>query len=156
MLNICPANEQDAADILALQRLAFQSEAALYNDWSIPQLTQSLDSLLAEFTSSVVFKALFGTRLVGSVRATVVGGVCAIGRLMVHPEFQGRGIGARLLSVIEAKHIGAEKYELSTGSRSEASIRLYQRHGYQICRTQSVSPTVSLVCLEKLGAPSNE
>lgn len=155
MFDIYPAKEQDAADILELQRLAYQSEAALYNDWSIPPLTQSLESLLVEFETSDVLKAVSDTRLVGSVRAKVSGGICAIGRLIVHPEFQGRGIGTRLLAEIEAQHLGATRYELFTGSKSEANIRLYQRLGYKVNRTQMVSPAVSLVFLEKPGVPSN-
>ena len=153
MFSICLAKEQDAAEILALQRLAFQSEALLYNDWSIPPLTQSLESLLAEFESSIVLKAMSGTRLVGSVRAKIADGICSIARLIVNPEFQGQGIGSVLLEAIEMRCPGADKYELFTGSESDASIRLYQRLGYKISGTQAISPAISLVSLEKPGAP---
>ena len=35
----------DAADILALQKLAYLSEASIYVDWHLPPITQTLDSL---------------------------------------------------------------------------------------------------------------
>jgi hypothetical protein len=41
------------------------------------------------------------------------------------------------------------RFELFTGSKSEANIRLYQRHGYTITRTSQLSPTVSIVFMEK-------
>jgi hypothetical protein len=46
---IIKASLEDAAQILALQKVAYQSEAALYNDWTIPPLTQTLPQLEAEF-----------------------------------------------------------------------------------------------------------
>ncbi len=149
MLTIDRATLEDAETILALQKLAYQSEAKLYNDWSLPPLTQTLESLREEFTTSVILRATVDNRIVGSVRAKVSGDTCAIGRLIVHPEFQGRGIGSKLLQAIEASCAGATRFELFTGSKSEANIRLYQRHGYAITRTQTVSPTVTLTFLEK-------
>jgi ribosomal protein S18 acetylase RimI-like enzyme len=143
------ATVEDAPEILALQKLAYQSEAQLYGDWTIPPLTQTLESLIQEFGTSVVLKALAGDRLAGSVRARARGDVCEIGRLVVHPELQGRGIGSSLLREIEAMFDRVARYELFTGSRSEGNIRLYRRHGYAITRTQSVSPALSLVFLEK-------
>ena len=41
------------AAILALQKLAYESEARLYDDWKLPPLTQTLDSLQAEFASTL-------------------------------------------------------------------------------------------------------
>lgn len=49
--NILPATLADAPEILALQRLAYQAEARLYADWSIPPLTQTLAELEAELAA---------------------------------------------------------------------------------------------------------
>jgi ribosomal protein S18 acetylase RimI-like enzyme len=150
---ISVASVFDAEAVLALQRLAYESEARLYGDWTIPPLTQTIESLRDEIATSVVLKATAEERLVGSVRARVTSGVCAIGRLIVHPDFQRRGLGSKLLQDVEARFPGAARFELFTGSRSEANVRLYQRHGYTITRTQTLSATVSLVFLEKAGPP---
>ncbi|MFZ1568578.1 MAG: GNAT family N-acetyltransferase [Thiolinea sp.] len=149
MVSISHATPEDAEDILALQKLAYQSEAVLYNDWSIPPLTQTIESLREEFPSLVILKATFGERIVGSVRAKVAGDTCAIGRLIVLPEFQGKGIGSRLLQTIERSCNNVAKFELFTGSKSESNIRLYQRAGYRITKTQVLSPSVSITILEK-------
>ena len=143
------AREGDAAAILALQKLAYQSEARLYDDWKLPPLTQSLDSLRAEFDSSRVLKALDGETLVGSVRARGTSGICHIGRLIVAPGLQGRGIGTRLMRAVEAEFPDVDRFELFTGSRSEANLRLYERLGYRRSREQVLSPAVTLVFLEK-------
>jgi ribosomal protein S18 acetylase RimI-like enzyme len=149
VIRVEAATVDDAPAILTLQKLAYESEARLYNDWTIPPLTQTLESLVQEFSASVVLKAMAGDRLAGSVRARARGDVCEIGRLVVRPELQGRGIGSSLLREIEAAFDRVVRYELFTGSRSEGNIRLYQRHGYAITRTQVISPALSLVFLEK-------
>jgi ribosomal protein S18 acetylase RimI-like enzyme len=154
-VTISRASLSDAEAILALQKLAYQSEARFYDDWSLPPLIQDLASLREEFGASLVLKATVAEdRLVGSVRAKIddVSGTAAIGRLIVQPEFQGRGIGSALLEAVEAACPDAARFELFTGSRSEASIRLYQRHGYTVTRTEPVSSTLSLTYLEKPGS----
>ena len=143
------AGAADAAAILDLQKLAYEPEARRYDDWNLPPLTQTLDSLRAEFEASRVLKALDGDRLVGSVRARVTNGVCHVGRLIVSPGLQGRGVGTRLMRAIEAEFPDVEGFELFTGSRSEANIRLYERLGYRRSHEQVLSPGVTLVYLEK-------
>ncbi|MBM9616078.1 GNAT family N-acetyltransferase [Desulfobulbus rhabdoformis] len=143
------AELQDAPAILQLQKLAYESEARLYNDWSIPPLTQTLASLEGEFQTHTVLKAALGEQLVGTVRTITEHAVCSIGRLAVLPEFQGQGIGSKLLRAAENEAKDTGKFELFTGAKSEANIRLYQRHGYNVVRTEVLSPAVSLVFMEK-------
>jgi GNAT superfamily N-acetyltransferase len=140
---------EDAAAILALQKLAYQSEAQIYDDWTLPPLTQTLTSLREEIAASRVLKATEGNRLVGSVRAREENGVCQIARLIVLPRLQGCGVGTMLMRHIEAQFPNAEGFELFTGSRSEANLRLYERLGYRRCREKTLSPAVTLVFLEK-------
>jgi ribosomal protein S18 acetylase RimI-like enzyme len=40
-------------------------------------------------------------RSIGCVRANVKEGTCHIGKLIIHPDFQKRGIGTRLMSEME-------------------------------------------------------
>jgi len=147
--DVAHAHVDDAVAILELQKLAYQSEARLYDDWKLPPLEQTLDSLRAEFAGSRVLKASDGARIVGSVRAREAEGTCHVGRLIVAPDRQGLGLGTRLMHAIEAEFSGVARFELFTGGRSEANIRLYERLGYQRCREHVVSPAVTLVYLEK-------
>jgi ribosomal protein S18 acetylase RimI-like enzyme len=153
MFTIETASLLDAAAILALQKLAFQSEARRYNAWTIPPLTQSLESLSEEFAGALVLKATLNGQLVGSVRAKATADVCAIGGLVVHPDYQGRGLGSQLLRDIEARFEHVSRYELFTGAESEPNIRLYRRHGYVITHRQVASP-VPLVYMEKVARAS--
>jgi len=146
---ISRASITDVAEILELQRLAYQSEAVLYNDWSIPPLKQTLENMQHDLQTMTVLKACEDGRIVGSVRGALADGCCQVGRLIVHPDFQRRGIGSALLRALEAELPQATCFELFTGSRSEANIRLYQRLGYRIFVQKRLSDAVELVYLGK-------
>jgi ribosomal protein S18 acetylase RimI-like enzyme len=149
-VHIEQASPQDAEEILALQKLAYQSEARFYNDDMIPPLTQTLDEIKAEFADHRFLKAVLETHIIGSVRAKCLESTCSIGKLIVHPDYQGQGIGTALMQEIEKKCTNAERLELFTGHKSEGNIRLYQRLGYSIFKTKNVTETLSLVFMQKI------
>jgi GNAT superfamily N-acetyltransferase len=145
-----PAHVGEAAEILALQRLAYRSEAEIYDDYDIPPLTQTLPEMEADFERQKILKASLDGRIVGSVRAHVREGTCHVGRLAVHPDHQGRGLGARLLHAIEERFPSVARYELFTGQRSERNLYLYKKHGYvELRRETGPTPGSCLVYLEK-------
>ncbi|EFF90084.1 MULTISPECIES: GNAT family N-acetyltransferase [Streptomyces] len=152
-VTISAATEQDAEQIFRLQYLCFQSEAALYGNYRIAPLVQSLDSVREEVAEDCVFVARLGEEVVGSVRGRVTeDGAAAIGRLCVHPRLQGHGIGARLLRAAEkalADERGATRFRLHTGHRSEGNLRLYRRVGYEAVGTSPGEDGVPQIVLEK-------
>ena len=149
-VRILVAEEADAAAILAIQKLAYQSEAAIYGDWSIPPLVQNLDEIRSEFSQATFLKAVTDEVIVGSVRGRMRERTCEIGRLIVHPGFQRRGIGTLLMNAIESAFPAAARFELFTGDKSEGNIRLYTRLGYRVFRKEPLSSKVNLLFLEKL------
>jgi ribosomal protein S18 acetylase RimI-like enzyme len=143
------AEMADAPEILALQKLAFKSEAALWDDYTIPPLTQTLAELQQDFRRQLYLRAVAGGRIIGAVRGYAEGGTCFVGRLIVHPDYQNRGIGTRLMLAIEDRFRGASRYEIFTGEKSLRNIHLYQRLGYRIFRTSRLTDKVTLVYMEK-------
>jgi ribosomal protein S18 acetylase RimI-like enzyme len=148
-ISIVPAASNDAVEILALQKLAYQSEAKLYNDWTIPPLIQTLSQLIAEFDTMVFLKAIDSGQIIGSLRASFDGGTCCIGRVIVQPEYQRKGIGTQLMLRTETLFPNAERFKLYTGSKSFGNIGFYQKLGYSIFREEDLSPKVRLVFMEK-------
>ncbi|MFD8547928.1 GNAT family N-acetyltransferase [Streptomyces sp. NPDC059649] len=155
-VTISAATDEDAEQILKLQYLCYQSEAALYDDYGIEPLTQTLAALRAELSEGCVLVARLGDEVVGSVRGTVdAAGTAAIAKLIVHPRLQRHGLGGRLLAAVEqrlAEERSATRFRLFTGHRSEGNLRLYRSHGYAPVGTEQLSRRLSLVTLEKEAA----
>lgn len=141
---------QDAGELLTLQRAAYTTEARRYGDPELSALTQTLSELQQELASVTARKATAGHRLVGAVRAHVDGTVLHIGRLMVAPDWQGRGVGSRLLAAVEEHHGDhVNTAALFTGHLSAANLALYARRGYLERRREQLRPGVVLVHLTK-------
>ncbi|WP_269852058.1 GNAT family N-acetyltransferase [Methanosarcina horonobensis] len=148
-IEILWATLEDAIEILALQKLAYQSEAQIYSDWTIPPLLQTAEEIRNEFGTYTFLKAISGHSIVGSVRTRTTETTCYIGRLIVHPKWQNRD-GTRLMTEVEVMHRDVARFELFTGSDSIKNLHLYHKLGYQEFRREPLSNKVELVYLEKI------
>ena len=148
-VKIVRAERSDLEEILNLQYLAYQSEAALFKSKDIPPLKQTLDDLTEEYDRGIVLKAVAeGGTIIGSVRAYEDAETVYIGKLMVHPNYRHLDYGRRLLNEMEKCYPG-KRYELFTSTRSEANIRLYQRAGYTVFDQKPINEDLIFVFLEK-------
>ncbi len=132
MVSIRRAQPSDAGEVLTVQRAAFVTEAQLHDDVHMAPLTQTLDEVRATIAATTVLVATDGPRIVGAVRALAAGDAWHIGRLVVVPDLQGRGIGTELLREIERlAPPDLDRFTVETGPKSEPNIHLYERHGYR-------------------------
>jgi ribosomal protein S18 acetylase RimI-like enzyme len=146
------ASAEDAQEILDLQKLAYRSEAELYDDFAIAPLIQTLNEMREDIASQLVLKICDDqNRIVGSIRGYLDRHTCRVGRLIVHPDRQNQGIGTRLMEEMEQRFAGARRYELFTGHRSEKNLRLYRRLGYTVVSERPVTESLTLVFMEKPG-----
>ncbi|MBZ4323872.1 GNAT family N-acetyltransferase [Streptomyces huiliensis] len=153
-VTIAAATEDDAEQILKLQYLCYQGEAELYGDYSLDPLTQTLGELRAELAAGCVLVARLGDEVVGSVRGAVdsSSGTASISGLIVHPRLRRHGLGGRLLAAVEerlATDGSARRFRLAVGRRSELTLRLCRKRGYEAVGTEVVSRTLTVVRLEK-------
>ena len=145
---ITRAEVSDMEEILKLQYAAYQSEALIHNDFTIQPLTQTLNETIAEYNKGIVLKAVQDNKIIGSVRAYAEGNTAYIGKLMVHPDHQGKGLGKRLLAAIE-REFPHKRYELFTSCKSDRNLHLYEATGYMRFREETDDAGIAFVYLEK-------
>ncbi|MHC1764218.1 MAG: GNAT family N-acetyltransferase [Verrucomicrobiia bacterium] len=159
------AELKDAPEILALQKTAYQSEAVIYGDDSLPELLQTLEELQKDFgnnsangkteapaaqaSQKVVLKAVVNAKIIGSIRGHCENGTAHLHRLIVHPYFRGRGIGRQLVVAAEEAFPAAKRFEALTGSKSDRNIRQLRKLGYQEFKTEQATPAISWVYMQK-------
>jgi GNAT superfamily N-acetyltransferase len=142
-LTLQPGTRADAAEVLVLQRCCWVSEAIANETLDIPPLHEDLDAV-REWTPTA-WLLRDGPRLVGAVRGVQEDAAWHIGRLMVAPDQQGRGLGRRLLAHAErVAPTEVDRFALFTGRRSTRNLALYERAGYRRTASDDV-----LVHLEK-------
>lgn len=165
------AQKSDAPEILALQKIAYQSEAELYGDDSLPALQQSLQELEFDFNGfskegaaqsavksseeelgarrMVFLKAVVNGKIIGSIRGFERQDTAYLSRMMVHPYFRRRGIGRRLLDQMEEQFPSVNRFEAKTGHHSKRNLYQLEKRGYSIFKTEPFTPTITWVYLEK-------
>ncbi|SDR11927.1 GNAT family N-acetyltransferase [Thermostaphylospora chromogena] len=149
MITVERAVAEDAGEILTVQRAAYVTEAQLYGDPFIPPLVESIERARKAIEEAVVLVARDGPRLVGSVRGKLSGSVCLVGRLVVVPDRQRRGIGSALLRALHDAVPEAEAFDLFTGHLSEGNLRLCRKHGYREVGRERVHDHLTLIHMRR-------
>lgn len=148
-MEIQKAEIADAEIILGIQQIAYLDEAKRYNDFKIPPLTQTVESIKSEYTSHIFLKAIVDSMIVGSIRGVKVNKTCYLGRLIVMPRHQQKGIGAALLQEVEKYFPKIKRFELFTGSSSEKDVHFYKKLGYKEFKLEPLNDGITLVYMEK-------
>jgi GNAT superfamily N-acetyltransferase len=140
---------EDAEAILKLQKKGFLAEAKLYDDFTIPPLHQTMESLLEEMEAGVVLKAVVDNEIIGTVRAYSDGETCFIAKLVVDSDYQNKGVAQLLMQAIEADFEKVKRFELFTGFKSTKNLYLYKKLGYLEFGRETIRDNVTLVFMEK-------
>lgn len=139
------AEPADAGELWTLQRACWLQEAQANQTLAIPALTETFADVHDSLSAWDVYVVRSHGRLVASVRARLEGEQWQIGRIMVAPDLQGRGLGRWLLEFAEAQAPSeATSFTLFTGAASRVNLRMYRTAGYRALPQTDVS-VVTLV-----------
>ncbi|MEU0312509.1 tRNA (guanosine(37)-N1)-methyltransferase TrmD [Nocardioides sp. NPDC006273] len=138
---IVPAVRADVPELHTLQLACWVQEMHDNPGVPIPPLHESLEDTVRALETHDVYVVRSAGRLVGSVRARLIGDVWEIGRLMTAPDMQGRGLGRQLLDHIQAvAPAGTRTHQLFTGAKSERNHRIYKKAGFRLRRDLDAPP----------------
>lgn len=130
------ATPADAPELLVLQRACWLAEGRIADAWTIPPLAETLEDVVSGLSEWRTWVWRSGGRLVVSGRGRPSPNdptIWEVGRLMVAPDLQGRGLGRELLTFVEsAAPQGTMSLWLNTGEHSVRNQRMYKKAGYRL------------------------
>lgn len=144
------AKESDLQALLFLQKAAFTEVAKQMNNYNIPPLLQNVQDVRHDFDTCVILKYISSkNQIVGSIRGHLSDDyICHVGKLIVHPTFQNRGIGKALMSEIEKYFPSCLKFTLFTGEETPNTLYLYSKVGYRVVYKKEIDG-INLIHMEK-------
>lgn len=155
-MTIETANIKDVPELLELQYKAFGPICKLLNWEDAPNMKETVEQAAEEFPKYLTLKVCDGdSHIIGSVRGNVTDGSLFIGRLMVLPEHQGKGLGKALLREIQARMKHSRTW-LCTCKEVDSSYTLYEREGFTTYATEPVSEGISWAYMEKYSYMETE
>lgn len=143
------ANECDLQTLLSLQKAAFMEVAKQMNNYDIPPLLQDIQDIRNDFDTCIILKYVSDNQIVGSIRGNIYDDhICHVGKLIVHPDFQNRGIGKALMYELEKYFPACQKFTLFTGEETPNTLHLYTKVGYHIVYKKEIDG-INLIHMEK-------
>ncbi|MBA3382878.1 MAG: GNAT family N-acetyltransferase [Actinobacteria bacterium] len=136
-----------ANELLALQRRAYEVEAALIEFREIPPLVETLDELRG--SGETFLGAVVEGAILGAVSYRLLDGTIDLHRLVVDPaRFRG-GIGTTLVRAALAAEPSATRAIVQTGADNEPAKALYRREGFEQTDELEVVPGLRIARLSK-------
>jgi GNAT superfamily N-acetyltransferase len=146
-VEIRPGAISDAAAIRALTREAYarwtpitgREPTPMTADYDLAVRTHRFDLAYAEGA------------LVGLIELVDEGDVLLVENVAVRPDWQGRGLGRRLMALAEdvARELGHKRVRLFTNKLWAANVQLYLRLGYRIDREAPIDGGMFRVDMSK-------
>lgn len=127
------ATSTDISEILSVQKAAFAPVAEAHGQPDIPPMTETQEQAMDEFEKMTFFKYVLDGRIIGAVRTFInEAGECYIGRLVVLPQYQCKGIGRALMEAVHSAYPACAGFILFTAAHdNDKTIRFYANLGYR-------------------------
>jgi len=135
-IEIRPAkdNDDDAAAILRCLATAFDPYRKHYSPTAFVDSTLTNETVRLRLKQMHVLVATLSGNVVGTIGAAWHPEIAEarLRGMAVLPEWQGRGVSAKLLAAIEGWLLsrGCKRITLDTTLPLEAAMRFYEKHGY--------------------------
>ncbi len=141
MISVRKATSEDAAQILACLRAAFEDYRQQYTPEGFLDTVLTPETFQERLAEMIVFAAVNDSNeVVGTIACNLVSGEEGHLRGMaVLPSFRGSGIAGQLLSHAEEelRSCKCTRITLDTTEPLQRAMRFYEKHGY--CRSGKIS-----------------
>ncbi|RFU64476.1 GNAT family N-acetyltransferase [Peribacillus saganii] len=141
------ANRETAIEILRIQIPAYKAEAAIIGFDGIPQLTDTVETIMDCPETFIGYN--LKEELAGCISFTETEQEIDICRLVVHPDHYRKGIARQLVNYIVTELSKDRSIIVSTGALNTPAKNLYKNFGFIEVRDAEVGPGIFITLLEK-------
>jgi GNAT superfamily N-acetyltransferase len=146
LVNLDVAMRGPAQEVIALQRLAYQSEAALIGDVMLPPLCETPEALMSSGETAIGCR--ISASLVGVISYEDDGTALRICRLMVLQPWRRKGMASLLLEQVLSRKTPREVV-VETALLNYPGVRLYQKLGFQELAQRRTADGLELILFHK-------
>jgi GNAT superfamily N-acetyltransferase len=132
MWHVERARDSDAVELARLYRKVWLPYKKIFSGPLMDNRMASAKDIRASMKDKTYFAVRDSGMIVGVARATIAHESCLLDRMVVLPDYQGRGVGAALTQTVidHARENNARKVWLDTSPKLEAAIALYEKMGF--------------------------
>jgi GNAT superfamily N-acetyltransferase len=152
-IQLVKATEREAEAIFDLQVKAFLPLLEVYKDFDTSPATETIDRVVSRINRpNGGFYKIFADDV-------FVGAICVywkedtqfwISPIFISPEFQGRGIAQKTMTLMEARFPHATSWELRTILEEKRNCYLYEKMGYRMTDEKKIlNENMTLVHFKK-------
>lgn len=147
------ANKDDVKDIIRVQKSAFGKISERLNSCSLPPMKETAEELEKKFDDNHIFVYEIDGKIVGSIRLEKSIESAEIRRLIVHQDYQKKGIGKELLQYILNFDKNIKRFTLFTENiENNPAVKLYKNYGFKIFKQKVMCDGTPLIWMEKLNS----
>ncbi len=144
--------ESDKMAIIELNRVSLENTDAFL--WNVNGYYDDLNDIAAQYLrAGRFFVGEVDGRIVATGAVRVISeGTAEVKRIRVHPDFQRKGIGQSMLSLLErtARGLGCTRIVLDTTIKQTAAQAMYLKNSYRELRRERIYDTTERIYYEKM------
>lgn len=152
-ITLVRAEAPDAEAMLEMQKECFKSHFEKYHDVETSPINESMEKMLFKinYENGSYFKIITDNIHTGCIRVFEKSPkLYRIGIIYILPEFQNKGIGQRVLALVESFYPEAEAWELDCPADLPANRRCYEKAGYKFTEEEkTINNKLKLVFYKK-------
>ena len=151
-LKLLRANSDDMQTLTSLSTITFDEDSRKHSQGEKggPPGYDSIQWQNFMLTNSIYYKVLHESNVVGGIILVKKGRIqMEIARIYIIPEFQNKGLGTEVLTVLERRNPSIKKWTLNTPSWAVRNQHFYEKLGYVKIEEQTTDNGPNLILYEK-------
>lgn len=122
----------EAEVLLDIQREAFKEDLDKYQDYDTSPATEAIEKLMRKINNSFHYTVFQENTIIGGIEVRKLSETqFYLNRVYLSPNYQNKGIGAKLMGFVENEFPEASEWTLSTPYMNYRNHYFYEKFGYK-------------------------